>query len=119
MSDFAATQREARSAWLSDFPFESTNGGLGVSLACTTTSGTSSRTALVGIGNTVMLTNTGSVTAYVAFGTSSVVATTAYYPVLPGSKEILSLSDETAPTHVAAITDSGTTTLLVHKGYGN
>lgn len=116
---FASTYRDARAAWVSDYPFESVNGGLGVSLACTTTSGTSSRTALVGSGPVVMLTNTGSSTAFIALGDSSITATTSYYPVLPGTKEIITLNQDTTPTHVAGITDSGSSTVLVHRGYGN
>ena len=119
MPEFAATQRDARSAWISSYPFESTNGGLGVAVACTSSSGTSSRTALVGNGSVLMLTNVGDVTAYIALGDSSVTATTSYYPVLPGTKEIVSISLESSITHVAGITASGSATVLVHKGYGN
>lgn len=117
--DFAATQRDARSAWLSDYPFESVNGGLGIALACTTSSGTSSRTALVGTGSVLMFTNVSDVVAYVAWGDSSVTATTSYFPVLPGTKEVVTISTESTITHVAGITGSGTATVLVHKGHGN
>ena len=118
--DFAATQRDARSAWLSDYPFESQNGGLGVSLACTTSSG-STRAALVGSGSVLMLTNVSTETAYIAWGDSSITATTSYFPLLPGTKEIVTLSTEggTSTTHVAGITASGTATVIVHRGYGN
>lgn len=119
MAEFAATQRDARSAWLSDYPFDSQNNGLGVVLSCTTSSGTSSRTALVGTGGVLMLTNVSDVVAYVAFGDSSITATTAYYPVLPGTKEVITLSTESTITHVAGITSSGTATVLAHRGYGN
>lgn len=116
--DFAATQRDARSAFLSDYAFESQNGGLGVSLSCTSSSGTSSRTALVGSGSVLMLTNVSDVVAYVAWGDSSVAATASYYPLLPGTKEIVTISQEIAVTHIAGITASGTATVLAHKGYG-
>lgn len=119
MSEFAATQREARSAWLSDYPFESQTGGVGVSLSCTTSSGTSSRSALVGSGSVLMITNVSTDTAYIAWGDSSVTATTACYPILPGSKEVLTLSNDTDTTHVAGTTLSGTAIVLVHRGYGN
>ena len=119
MAEFAATQRDARSAWLSDYPFESLNGGLGVSLSCTTSSGSSSRTALVGTGSVLLLANVGEVTIYVAWGDSSVTATTSYFPVLPQTKEIISLNLDSTITHVAGITSTGTATLLVHRGFGN
>ena len=119
MAEFAATQRDARSAWLSDYPFETTNGGMGVVLSCTTSSGTSSRTALVGTGSVVMITNVSDVVAYIALGDSSVTATTAYFPILPGTKEILTLSGDITVTHAAGITGSSTATVLVHKGHGN
>lgn len=119
MAEFAATPRDARSAWLSDYPFESVNGGLGVALACTTTSGTSSRTALVGSGSVIIVTNVSDVTAYIAIGDSSVTATTSYYPILPLTKETLTLSAENTATHAAGITGSGSATVLIHKGYGS
>lgn len=117
--DFAATQRDARSAWLSDYPFESQNGGLGVVVSCTSSSGTSSRVALVGTGSVLMLTNVSDVVAYVAWGDSSVTATTAYFPVLPGTKEVVTISADSSVTHIAGITASGTATVLAHKGHGN
>lgn len=119
MAEFAATPRDARSAWLSDYPFESVNGGLGVVLSCTTSSGTSSRTALVGTGSVVMITNVSDVVAYIALGDSSVTATTSYFPILPGTKEVVSVSSDITATHVAGITGSGTATVLVHKGHGS
>lgn len=119
MAEFAATPRDARSAWLSDYPFETPNGGLGVALSCTTSSGTSSRTALVGSGTVVMLTNVSDVVAYVALGDSSVTATTSYFPVLPGTKEIVTISGDLTVTHAAGITGSSTATVLVHRGYGS
>lgn len=119
MAEFAATQRDARSAWLSDYPFETPNGGLGIVLSCTTSSGTSSRTALVGSGSVVMVTNVSDVVAYVALGDSSVTATTAYFPILPGTKEILTVSGDLTITHAAGITGSGSATVLVHKGHGS
>lgn len=119
MSGVASAQREAKNAWTSAYPFESLTSGLGVRLSCTTTSGTTSRTALVGTGNMMILTNEGDVTVYVAWGTSSVVATTSYYPILAGTKEAVSLPADDSATHIAAITATGTATLFAHKGFGN
>lgn len=115
MAEFAATQRDARSAWLSDYPFEIGNGGLGATLTCTSTS---ARTALVGTGSVLMLTNISDVVAYVALGDSSVTATTAYFPVLPGTKEVISINADAGYTHAAGITSSGTASVLIHRGYG-
>lgn len=119
MPDYASTQRDARVSYLSAYPFESRNNWLGIALACTSSSGTSSRTAMVGSGSVVTICNTGTVTAFVALGTSSVTATTACYPILPGTKEILSVSEGESMDYAAGITASGTTTLSIHRGYGN
>lgn len=118
MPDYASTQREARIAHLTPYPFESRNGGLGIRLTCDASSGTTSRTALVGSGYVAVVCNTGDVTAYVAFGTSSIVATTSYYPVLPGTKEVIVLSEGEGITHAAGITASGSTYVSVCLGFG-
>jgi hypothetical protein len=114
--DAANTQREARAAWISAYPFESANGCLGVAISATTSS---SRAALVGSGNVLVLTNVGDVTVYVALGDSSITATTSYYPILPGTKETMTLPDDGSLTYVAGITASGSATLLAHRGFGN
>jgi len=111
---------QARAYWITPFPFQPAGGGLGVSLACTTSSGTSSRTALVGAGNTFVICNTGSVWGHVAFGNSSVVATTAWMAIPPGTTVTISLNDpkETEWTHVAGITAAGSTTIQISRGFG-
>lgn len=120
MSGVANRQQEAKAAWTSSYPFDSANGGLGVRLACTTSSGTSSRTALVGTGNVMIFTNVGDVVAYVAWGDSSIVATTSYFPVMPGDQlPPVTIPDDGSVTHVAGITESGSADLLVHRGWGN
>jgi len=114
----ASTQRDARQNWISAYPFELITGGLGVSLSCSTSS---TRAALVGIGNALVVTNSGTVTAWMALGTSTITATTSYMPILAGTVSIFTIpADELdSVTHVAAITSSGTTTLNVNRGYGN
>ena len=119
MAGTANTQRDAGSAWVSGFPFLIKNGGIGATAACTSSSGTSSRTALVGEGNVLMLTNDGDVTIYVAWGSSSIVATTAFFPLLAGTKEPVSIPEGETITHFAGITAAGTSTLVVQRGYGN
>ena len=85
-----------------------------VTHAVTTTSTTP--TALVGGGDSVMLTNTGGV-AFVALGTSAIAAsTTTSFPMLSG--EVLVLGRHKDATHVVAITASGTSTLYVTTGEG-
>lgn len=116
MSGYAATTRDARQAFVSYYPFESPNGGLGVSLALTTTSGTTSRTALVGEGVQVLITNKGQFAAHIAFGDSTVVATTAWTCILPGIPYTLTLPP--LATHVAGVADSDTT-VQITRGYGN
>ncbi len=114
MSSFAISPAEAEVAYVSRYPFALTS-GLGISLACSAS--TTAATALVGRGTVLVLTNIGSVVAMLALGTGSVAATTAYFPVLPGTQITVSVSD--LITHAAAITVSGTTTLLIHRGFGN
>lgn len=115
--DGANSPGQARAYWITPFAFQPSGGGLGVSLSCTTTSG---RTALVGIGNSFVISNTGDLWAHIAFGDSSVVATTAYMPVPPGTSITISLNDpkETEWTHVAGITASGSTTIQISRGFG-
>ena len=110
---------QARAYWITPYAFEPSGGGLGVSLECTTTSGTSSRTALVGEGNSFVIANTGSVPAHVAFGDSSVVATTSYMVINAGTTATISLiARGTEWTHVAGITASGTATVQITRGFG-
>lgn len=120
MADAADTQDQAKTRWVSAYPFESTTGGQGVPLMTATTTSGSTREALVGgEGNVLCLTNEGDVTVYVAWGSNGIVATTAHFPVLPGTQGIASLPKDGSATHVACITRTGTAYLSVHKGYGN
>lgn len=122
LMDGANSPGQARAYWITPYPFEPSGGGLGVSLSCTTTSGTSSRTALVGTGNTFVISNTGEVWGFVAFGDSSIAATTAYMAIPPGASVTISLvapdRGATEWTHVAGITASGTTTIQISRGFG-
>lgn len=113
----ANTQRSARAEWQSAYPFENESYGLGVRVACTTSSG-GTEVALTGTGNTLIVTNLGPGTAYLAWGDSSVVATTSYYPLFAGTKEPLTMPEGQSITHVAGMSDT-TATLVIHKGYGN
>lgn len=123
MADAADTQDQAKSRWVSAYPFESMTGGQGVPLMTATTTSGSTREALVGEGNAICLYNdggdTGTVTVYVAWGSNGITATTAYFPVPPGAQSIQSLPKDGSATHVACITRTGTAYLSVHIGYGN
>lgn len=112
---YASKQQEARSAWVSPYPFEMKNGGLGVLLTCT---GTSSRIALVGDGNALVLTNNGQSTAWLAWGDSTITATTSYFPVPAGCQITVMLPQGETPTHMAGITTGATVTVNVHRGHG-
>lgn len=71
----------------------------------------------VGAGPSVVIRNTGSKTAYVKFGTSTVAATTSDYPIAAGTQEVIArlLTD----THLSAICGgSDTTTLSITPGSG-
>lgn len=113
---YAATPRDARQAFVSVYPFEMVNGGLGNLLSLDTDTGTSSRQALVGEGPQVMITNKGLYPAHLAFGNSSVVATTAWVCVMPGIPYTLTIPEAT--THVAGVADAATK-VQITRGYGN
>lgn len=120
MADAADTQDQAKVRWISSYPFESPTGGLGVPLMEANTTSGSTRAALVGgEGSALCLTNDGTVTIYVAWGGSSVTASTACFPVLPGTQTLVSLPKDGSATHVACITRESTAYLSVQRGYGN
>lgn len=66
-------------------------------------------------GYKVEIKNTGNKTAYVRFGDSVVVASTVDYPVIPSETAHL-LRRLPEHTHIAAITDAGSTALSVSCG---
>lgn len=77
---------------------------------------TSSAPTALPQGDTIAVSNTGTLIAYVNLGTSNgVVATTSSIPVQPGSTVGLTVG---ANTFLAAITGSGTTTLNLSGGTG-
>lgn len=64
---------------------------------------------------TVRVYNSGTVTIFIAFGGSTVVATTAKMPIPAGNTEVFSIG---AATYIAGITASGSGTLYVTPGRG-
>ena len=110
-----STLIDAQQSWTTPLGFISRNNFLGVRLSATTTS---SRAQLVGNGISLILTNPGTVEAYVTCGGASVVATTAHFPVLAGQQTTLSIPNDGSVTFVAAITASGSTPIIAHIGYG-
>jgi hypothetical protein len=78
-------------------------------------SNSSSRVVLPSPGPTALIINTGSNAAYLAFGSSSVTATTSGYLLSPGCSVAFNVSGQ---TYVAAITASSTTTLKITTGSG-
>lgn len=112
----ANTQRGARAEWQSAYPFENEVYGLGVRVECSPSSG-GTEVALTGTGNTLVVTNLGPGTAYLAWGDSGVVATNAHYPLFEGTKEPLTMPEGQSITHVAGMSDT-TASLVIHKGYG-
>lgn len=125
MADNAVQQTAARANWSSRYPFEPYQGGLGVSLSCTTST---ARVALVGnlagtdqSDNVVVIFNTGDVFAFVRLGDASVGATTACMAVPPGGALTISLYGvgQPVPMYVAGITASGAATLQATCGFGN
>jgi len=100
-----------------------TIGGDTVTYSATTTSGTTSAAA-IGIKATppgsqviVQAPAANTVAVFIKFGTSSVVATTAGFPMLPGAIHVFSVGQ--GQTHMAAITASSTGTVYATPGLGN
>lgn len=82
----------------------------------TTLSGGTNRIAM-GNGETLVVKNTGSKTAYISAGVSTDTGSTSGYPLLAGNMEVL--ARDLADTHFLAITGgSDTTTLLITTGEG-
>lgn len=90
-----------------------------ISLPCTTVSATA---VLSGGGDQVVVTNWGSVVAFVQFSGPPTAATTASQAVLPGTQILMTRpkvpgSDSYTGT-VSGITSTGTTTLQISTGWG-
>lgn len=78
----------------------------------------SANAPLSGGGNSIVVTNTTSALAYVRFGSDrTVVASTADMPILAGSKLILSVNS--LISYTAAISPSGSGTILFSRGDGS
>ena len=94
-------------------------GGATVSIAATTTTG---RIAL-GIKSTppgsqvvVQAPSSNADTVFIAFGGSSITATTAGFPMLPGAIQVFSVGQ--GETYIAAICGSSTGTVYATPGHG-
>jgi hypothetical protein len=114
MTAYASNRRNAYNAFVSPFPFEPRGG---VSLSCST----SSASAALGDGNQALITNQGSVYAFVVFGASNVNATTNRLAIPPESQVLVTIpetAENTRATHVAGITSSSTATLQIETGFG-
>lgn len=82
------------------------------SLAVTTSTGT---VAFAAGGHNKLIYNSGTVTAFIKVGSSTVTAAVTDTPVPPGVYAVFNFGDA---THVAAITASGTPTLYFTTGDG-
>ena len=93
------------------------NGGLGASLSCT---GSSSRVAFPDptAGSVYCINNTGTDYVWLAFGDSSVVATTSYMAFPPGLSymAIPNARGGSAPTYFAGITGGATIVVQITAG---
>lgn len=78
-------------------------------------SSSSARVQLGTTGTSVVIENIGATDAFLAFGTSSVTATTAGYSLRSGTSKVFNLP---ASSYVAAITSSSTTTIAITQGFG-
>ena len=73
---------------------------------------------LIGGGDSVVVTNPSAILAFIKFGADpSVAASTSDMPVLPNSRVILSINSLIG--YVAAITPSGTGSILFSRGDGS
>lgn len=96
----------------------------GATVSISVTSAASAATALgltftpaSNSGAQVMVTNTGSNTAFITFGGSTVAATTSGIPIPAGVVEVFTVNQYM--TYVSAITASSTTTVYFTVGIGN
>lgn len=103
--------------------FAPLEGGGGKRFTVTTTSGSTAQAipgtqALIGPLR-VRVVNGGDVSAFIAFGQSTAVATTNHMEILPGTAEVFTVPD-TRPSllYVAARTASDSTTIQVTAGRG-
>ena len=83
------------------------------SIAVTTTTG---RVEVTGQGTSMRLANVAATECFVAFGGSTIEATTGGFSMPANSQIVVSVASGT--THVAAITASGTATLRISRGDG-
>lgn len=104
-------------------PIILSNNGTGIAVPCSETSG-STRVALIGDGDAIVVTNIGYCDGFLALGNSTVTAvapgSTASYPIFARTKEdqiatrLTIVAD--GATHVAGACKTGeTTTLIVHR----
>ena len=101
------------------YPLNPFNGGQGASITATTVNG---RVALVGVSANApyaLICNQSTVWVSVQFGDSTVVATTASMAVPPGACALVTITSPTGamPTHMAAITGTGTAFVQITMGY--
>lgn len=75
-----------------------------------------SNVALGSVGPSALVVNSGTNTAYINFGGSGVTATTSQYPIFPGQSAAFNVGSN---TFMAAITNSGTSSLSVITGTGS
>jgi hypothetical protein len=102
------------------FAFQPFEGGGGVRLTCTTNTSSAAVPGTQASDNTrVLVTNGGSISAFVRFGQSGVTASLNSMEVLPGTTQVFSVP-YVAPSglYVAGITESGSTKISVTAGRG-
>lgn len=102
--------------------FEPFDGGTGVLLAVTTTTGSGLIPGTQGVDRAklrILVTNDGALSASIRMGQSGVVATTASLKILPGTQVLLT-PPNTNPSGVwlAAICAGGTTSIQATAGQG-
>lgn len=128
LDDILTTQKNAvqvltkiAQAVSTSYPFNAYNGGDGVTMTATTAS---SSVALVGASTSApfaFVCNQGTGWIFIKFGDSTVTASTASMAVPPGACSLVTITivgSNAFPTHMAAVTATGSANVQVTMGYG-
>ena len=87
--------------------------------ATVSASTTSTNVALGTAGDSVMVYNASNSTAFVNWGSNTVVATTSHFPVPAGSRTLLDIGSFNSLTHVAVVLGTGSGTVYLNQGSGS
>jgi hypothetical protein len=102
-----------------NYPMELRGGGIGYGADVSTTPSTGRALPFVP-GEQITVYNDGSVAIWFAIGGPNILATTSCTPVVPGAKEVFTISqDEGTYTHISWVTRTGSSFATVNLGFGS